>query len=156
MLLPENPEKRPSLWDGVAAQLAHESMCFIIEDGVGDTLAEARGPGSEVADLALPRLRALPICRISANRGKAVSPHFAGSYEKNAVTLAEFLTTPSEGAITVDDEKLKRDLETAVINLFFAHEGISTVFVPLSLAPWEMPDAEVALLPDGLAFRKKA
>jgi hypothetical protein len=100
-------------------------------------------------------LRALPICRISANRGKAVSPHFAGSYEKNAVTLAEFLTTPSEGAITVDDEKLKRDLETAVINLFFAHEGISTVFVPLSLAPWEMPDAEVALLPDGLAFRKR-
>lgn len=155
MLLPENPEKRPGLWDSVATQLAQEAMCFIIKDGVGNPLAEAKDASRDMAELALSRLRASQICRISANRGRAVSPHFAGKREGDTVLLTELLSYPSEGALTVDNEKLKRDLETAVINLFFTDGGVSTVLVPLHLAPWAMQDAEISLTQEGLVFRKK-
>jgi len=154
MLLPENPEKRPGLWDAVASQLAREATCFIINDGVGDPFVEAREPNSDMAVLALSRLQAAQICRISAQRGTAISPHFAGKHEGATVSLTEFWTTPSEGGETVDSEKLKRELETAVINLFFAGDGVSTVFVPLSIASWSMRDADVHVVQEGLVFRK--
>lgn len=155
MLLPENPEKRPNLWDSVATQLAQEAMCFIIKEGVGSPLAEAKEPNKDMAELALSRLRASQICRISANRGRAVSPHFAGKRENDTVLLTELLSYPSDGALTVDNEKLKRDLETAVINLFFTDDGVSVVLVPLQLAPWSMQGAEISLRREGLVFRKK-
>lgn len=156
MLLPENPEKRPDLWGSVATQLAQETMCSIIKDGVGNPLAEAKEPNRDMAELALSRLQAAQICRISANRGRAVSPHFAGKRGGDTVLLTELLTYPSEGASTVDNEKLKRDLETAVINLFFSEGNVSVVLVPLHLAPWTMQDAEINLTQEGLMFRKKS
>jgi hypothetical protein len=155
MLLPENPEKRAGLWDSLATQLAHDAMCFVIEDGVGNPFAEAKKPTSDVVELVLSKLRAAQICRISANRGKAISPHFAGTREDDTVSLTELLTYPSEGAVTVGGEKLKHDLETVVINLLFADGGLSTVLVPLQLTPWAMRDAEISLGQKGLLFRKK-
>jgi hypothetical protein len=155
MLLPENPEKRPGLWDAVATQLAETAMCFVIKEGVGNPLAEAKESNAGSAADALARLRAAPICRISANRGNPISPHFAGKYKGDTVLVTEFLAYPSEGALTVHNEKLKRDLETAVINLFFAEGGVSTVLVPLHIAPWVMRDAEINLTQEGLEFRKK-
>jgi hypothetical protein len=155
MLLPENPERKPSLWDSVEKQLAQEAMCFIVKEGVGNPLAEANEPSKDVAELTLSRLRESQICRVSANHGRAVSPHFAGRREGDTVLLTEFLSYPSEDALTVDNGKLKRDLETAVINLFFTGGGISTVLVPLQLAPWATQEAEISLTREGLAFRKK-
>jgi hypothetical protein len=155
MLLPENPEKRPGLWDAVARQLAEAEMCILIKEGVGNPLAEAKEPNGSKVELALARLRAAPICRISANRGSPVSPHFAGQREGDTVLITEFITYPFEGALRVRNEKLKRDLETAVINLFFAEGGVSTVQVPLHIAPWVMRDAEISLAQDRLVFRKR-
>ena len=156
MLLPENPEKRPGLWDAVATQLAETAMCFIIKDGVGIPLAEAKGPNRDEAELVLARLRGAQICRISANRGSAISPHFAGKREDDTVLVTELLTSPSEAALTVDNEKLKRDLETAVINLLFTESGVNTVLVPLPIAPWTMRDAEISLVQEGLMFSKRS
>ncbi len=155
MLLPENPEKRLGLWESLTTQLAQDAMCFIVEEGLGNPLAEAKEPSRTLADLVVSRLRVAPICRISANRGKTVAPHFAGQQKGDTVQLIEFLTYSSEGAVTVDNEKLKRDLETAVINLLFAEGGVSTVQVPLCLPPWDMRDAEISLVPEGMVFKKR-
>ncbi|CUI02839.1 hypothetical protein BN2497_11609 [Janthinobacterium sp. CG23_2] len=58
--------------------------------------------------------------------------------------------------MTVDNEKLKRDLETAVINLLFTESGVNTVLVPLPIAPWAMQDAEISLVQEGLMFSKRS
>jgi len=155
MLLPENPEKRPGLWVAIATQLIETAMCFIIKDGIGAPFAEAKEPNRDEAMLALARLRRAQICRISANRGSAISPHLAGNREGDTVLVTEFLTSPSDAALTVDNEKLKRDLETAVINLLFTEEGVNTVLVPLSIAPWAMRDVEISLIKEGLMFSKR-
>jgi hypothetical protein len=156
MLLPENPEKKLGLWDAVTTQLAETAMCFIIKDGIGNPLAEAKGPNRDEAELVLARLRGAQICRISANRSSAFSPHFAGKREGNTVLVTELLTSPSEAALTVDNEKLKRDLETAVINLLFTESGVNTVLVPLPIAPWAMRDAEISLVQEALMFSKRS
>jgi hypothetical protein len=155
MLFPEDPKRRPDLWDAVATQLAEHAMCFIIKEGVGNPLAEAKGLLPDEAKLVLARLQGAEVCRISANRGLAISPHFAGRREGDLVMVTDLLTYPSEGASTVDSGKLERDLETAVINLLFAVGGANTVLVPLSLEPWAMQDAEITLTRDGLMFSKR-
>lgn len=155
MLLPEDPKRRPGLWDAVATQLAEHAMCSIIKEGVGNPLAEAKRLLPGEAELVLARLQGAEVCRISANRGSAISPHFAGKREGDLVMVTELLTYPSEGASTVDSETLQRDLETAVVNLLFAEGGASTVLVPLSLAPWAMRDAEIGLTREGLMFSKR-
>jgi hypothetical protein len=155
MLFPENPENQPSLWDGLASQLAETSICYLIEDGIGNPLAEAKGPDGRWAECTLARLRAAQICRISANHGNPIAPHFAGIREGDNVFVTEFLTYPSDRTLTVDSEKLKRDLEAAVINLLFAKGGASSVNVPLHIAPWSMQDAEISQVQEGLLFRKK-
>jgi hypothetical protein len=155
MLFPENPEKRPSLWDSITTQLAKEAMCFLIQEGIGNPLAEAKEPARNVADLVLSRLRSAQICRISASGGRAVAPHFACKREGDTALVTELMTYPSEGGATVDNDKLKRDLETAAVNLLFAEGGVSTVIVPLHLVPWTMRDAEINLTAEGLVFRKK-
>jgi hypothetical protein len=155
MLLPEDPVKRPSLWDALATQLATRAMCFVVKNGVGDPLANADEPSREVTELTLSKLRASQVCRISANRGAAISPHFAGERDNGKILITELLAQPSEGALTVSDEKLRRDLETVVINLFFADSDVRTVLVPLRLAPWNMRDADISLKEEGLEFRKK-
>lgn len=156
MLLPENPEKRPKLWDAVATQLAETAMCFIIKDGVGNPLAESKRLNREETELGLSRLRDAQICRITANRGSAVSPHFAGKREGDTVLVTELLTSPSQAALTVDNEKLRRDLETAVINLLFTESGVDTVLVPLPIKPWAMQDAEISLVQEQLIFTKRS
>lgn len=156
MLLPENPEQRPGLWDAVANQLLESAMCFLIQEGNGDPFAEAKEPGRHQAELTVARLRAAQICRISANRGCAISPHFAGEREGDTVLVTELLTSPSDGTLTVDNEKIKRDLETAVINLLFTEDDLNAVLIPLSIAPWAMRDAEISLVQKGLMFSKRS
>ena len=155
MLLPENPEKRQVLWDAVARQLAGTAMCFVIEDGAGDPFAQATRLNQDEAELVLTRLRRAHICRVSANRGNAISPHFAGRREDDTVLVTDLLSSPSAAELTVRKEKLKCDLETAVINLFFTESGVNTVFVPLPLEPWAMQDTEITLVEEGLIFRKR-
>jgi hypothetical protein len=154
MLLPEDPNRKPSLWDSVAMQLTQEAMCFIIEEGFGNPFVEAKPLTKNIAESALSRLRMSKICRISGNRGRAISPHFSGDRKDNTILLTEFLSYPSEGTLTVNDEKLKRDLEIAVINLFFTDHAINTILVPLNIAPWVMSDIKICLTEKGLVFKK--
>jgi hypothetical protein len=154
MLLPENPEKRLELWASLSNQLAQDAMCFIIEAGIGNPLAATKALGKSMAELTVSRLRAAQICRISANRGNAVSPHFAGRREGDTVLITDFITHSSADMPTANIEKLRNDLETAVVNLFFAERGINIVKVPLSLMPWVMRDAKISSLSEGLIFQK--
>ena len=156
MLFPENPEKRPTLWDAIAKQLRQEAMCFVITEGDGNPLAEARNPSSDLAQQAMARLQQSQLCRISANRGTAVSPHFAGRREGVSVFITEFLSSPAIGLRVIQPDQLQQDLEAAVVNLLFAESGVSTVTIPLHLTPWTMRDAEVHSTPDGHVFTKKA
>ncbi|WP_206996707.1 hypothetical protein [Trinickia mobilis] len=155
MLFLENPERRPSLWDSLTTQLTEQAMCIVIWDGLGNPLAQARILDSESAANAIAKLRASQVCRIGANRDQAISPHFAGRREDDTVTITELLTYPSEGSVTLGENKMKADLEAAVINLFFAEDGVKTVCVPIHLAPWTMDDAEIDLTQEGLVFKKK-
>jgi len=155
VLFPENPVKRPALWERISAQLAKEAMCFLINEGSGNPLAEALEPNENLAQRTLARLKASEVCRISAARGQAISPHFAGIREGDAVRITEFLSSPSQGMKIVEQDMLRRDLEIAVINLLFTGGETNTIHIPLNMAPWIMRDANISMESGGLVFTKK-
>lgn len=154
MLFPEDPVKRPSLWQSVTTQLGHEKFCFLVDEGVGNPMAEARTPTAELVDKTIERLRAAAVCRIGASRGVAVSPHFAGQLDGSSIRLTEFMALAPEGSLHVNPSQMQRDLETAVINLLYMGEGIKSVAVPLQVPPWSMKDARIESTADGLIFHK--
>lgn len=154
MLFPENPEKRPELWESAIEQLNHEEMCYLIVDGAGYPDASAT-VDSKLAEKVIQRMRQSNISRISAARGKAISPHFAANLQDTTATITELVSYPSEGLRFVRTERLRQDVETAVINLMFGGERVDAVFVPLELEPWEMKDAEIQSAEKGVLFRKR-
>lgn len=154
MLFPENPEKRPELWKSLIEQLTHEEMCYLVLEGVGYPDASAT-VDSEVAEKVVQRMRQSNVSRISASRGRAISPHFAANLEDAIATITEFVAYPSEGLKTVRLEKLRQDVETVVINLMFGGGTVDAVFLPLELEPWEMKDAEIQSAKKGVLFRKR-
>lgn len=155
MLFPENPEKRPGLWGALKMQLAQEAMCPIIAEGHGDLLVEAKEPDKNFSQEKLDKLQVSPFCRVSVSRGKAVSPHFAGTCDDKVAFITEFLSLPPVGKLVISQEQLKHDLEIAVVNLLFSGGEASMVVVPLNLTPWAMKDVDVNLKPEGLIFTKK-
>ncbi|MDY7804520.1 hypothetical protein U0E23_18930 [Burkholderia stagnalis] len=155
MLFPENPEKRPILWDALAKQLVQTEVCFVIERGSGDPFVDARLPNDDVAREAMGRLRRSQICRISADRGIAVSPHFSGIINGNSIFVTEMICVPEVGESTIRLDRLRHDIEVVVLNLLFARGGANRVTVPLHLDPWSMKDADVVSTDQGLVFEKK-
>ncbi|UXU87588.1 hypothetical protein [Burkholderia sp. S-53] len=155
MLFPENPDKRPILWDALAKQLVQIEMCFVIERGSGDSSAEARLLNEEMAREAIERLRSSQICRISADRGIAMSPHFSGTVNGNSIFINEMICMPDIGGGTIRLDRLRHDIEVVVLNLLFARDGASRVTIPLHLNPWGMKDADVVSTDQGLVFEKK-
>ena len=76
MLFPENPEKRPELWKSAMEQLTHEEMCYLVLEGAG--YPDASGTvDSKLAEKVIQRMRQSNISRISASRGKAISPRIS-------------------------------------------------------------------------------
>lgn len=157
MLFPENPEKQPTLWQSVFEQLIKDKICLVIENGVGDPFSEASLLDKNSIKNVLTRMQSSDICRISANRGQAVSPHFSAKRNGKSIFFIEFLSYPSEGVLTVSNEKLIHDLETSIISLFFSknNDDIFNVFVPLHLTPWIMSDVDISSVEEGLLFTKK-
>lgn len=154
MLLPDDPAKRPQLWSCLATQLAERPVCLVVSDGEGNLAAQASLMSEQTASALLSRLRSAQVCRISANRGHAISPHFAGQAVRDAILITEFVLLPSSNG-AISPELLIRELETAVINLFCTEKSVSEVRVPLRLSPWQMSDADVVHGTDGLSFVKK-
>jgi hypothetical protein len=155
MLFPENPEKRPELWESMEKQLAHEAMCYVVIDGIGYPDASATLGINVSAENLVQRMKSAMICRISASHGKPIAPHFAANLEGATASITEFVTYPSEGTQTVNVGQLRHDLEAAVINLLFGSGEINRVFVPLDINPWDMRDAEVHSTSEGLMFNKR-
>lgn len=151
MLFPSNPEKRPELWQNLESQLLSTNMCFVVSNGSGNPLVEAQEPVEEIVHAVLSRLRSSQFCRISANRGNAISPHFAGRFVGTSAFLDELITYPYSGKTTVDIKQLRNDLETAVIDLF-ATAGATSVAVPLHLDPWSMENTLITLGSGGMVF----
>jgi len=154
MLLPDDPAKRPQLWSCLATQLAEQPVCLAVGNGEGNLPAQASLMSEQTASALLNRLRSAQVCRISANRGRAISPHFAGHTVRNAILITEFIFLPSSSG-AISPELLIRELETAVINLFCTEKIVSEVRVPLRLSPWQMSDVDVVRGTDGLFFVKK-
>jgi hypothetical protein len=155
MLFPENPEKQPELWQSVTEQLGREKMCYVVLNGMGYPDANATVHPNVSAEKVIQRMKNAKICRISATRRKAIAPHFAADLDGETASIIEFVTYPSEGMQTVNVEQLRRDLETAVINLLFGSRGVNTVFVPIVITAWNMKDVEVKSTIDGLMFSKR-
>lgn len=154
MLLPDDPAKRPQLWSSLKVQLAEQAVCLVVGNGKGNATAKASLISEQVASALLSRLRSAHVCRISANRGYAISPHFAGQVARDVILITEFVLLPSPDGV-ISPELLARELETAVINLFCTEKGVSEIHVPLHLSPWQMSDAEVTQEADGLHFKRK-
>ena len=153
MLFPENPEKRPQLWSELKAQLAEQPVCLVVGNGTGNLTAKASLMSEKMASALLSRLQSAQVCRISANRGCAISPHFAGRVTGDVILITELVLLPSsEGGVSPGF--LARELETVVISLFCTEKTLSQVHVPLSLNPWKMSDAEITQASDGLHFKK--
>jgi hypothetical protein len=155
MLFLENPENRPALWNSLLSQLIQEKMCFLISDGAINSNEKAINIDQNSAKAFIDKLQKLAICRISSNRGKVVSPHIAGTRANNVVTVTELITFPSNHSETKNIDQIKNDLESVVVNLFYAGGDIDSVFIPSNLEPWEMKDAEIRSAKGGLLFKKK-
>lgn len=155
MLFPENPENRPALWDSVASQLAQEQVCIVIESGAAHLDSKAALLDHDMASSLVNRLRKSPVCRISASRGKAISPHFAGRLEGANFYLTELITLPMTNSATLDINQLRNDLETTAINILYSCDGAARVFIPLSIDPWLTKDMEVRPNENGLVFERK-
>jgi hypothetical protein len=155
MLFLENPENRPTLWNALSNQLTQEKMCFLIADGVINSNEKAIDIDQNAAQVFIDKLKKLAICRISFNRGNAVSPHIAGTCENNMAIVTELVTCPSDNSETKNIDQLQNDLESVAINLFYAGGNIDSIFIPSNLEPWEMKDAEIRSAKGGLLFKKK-
>lgn len=156
MLFPENPEKRPELWDSIRLQINRESMCYLVSAGKENANGIATVVSELFQDNILRRMKRSQICRISASRGVAIAPHFAASLDGSMASVTELIALPCDGIQTVTAERLRRYLEIAVINLLYVGGNVSEVFVPISIPPWKMADADIQSLPTGVVFRKKA
>ena len=154
MLFPQDPKKRPALWESLVAQLAREAMCCLIAHGRQCVDSTAKVLNQHALDEIAQRFRAAPICRVSSSRGAAISPHFAAALNGDCATIVELIAAPKVGALAVDDAQLRNDVETAVINLLYGTENIRSVVVPLQLMSWSMTDAGVQNVAAGLLFTK--
>lgn len=112
MLFPENPEKCPTLWDAIAKQLRQEAMCFVITEGYGNPRAEAQRPTDDLAQQVITRLQQSQLCRISASRGAAVSPHYAGMRDGASVFITDFLSSSYLGVQVIQPEQIAARLES--------------------------------------------
>lgn len=155
MLFPENPENRPSLWDSVARQLAQEQMYFVVSGGVGILDSKAIRLDHDAVSNVMDRLRNSPVCRISASRGQAISPHFSGRFEDGNFYITEFIAIPLASSVAPDVSQLRNDLESAAINMLYGGGGAASVFVPLTIEPWAAKDVEIRSNEKGLVFEKK-
>ncbi|WP_386071321.1 hypothetical protein ACFJIW_12000 [Tahibacter sp. UC22_41] len=153
MLFPENPARKPQLWTELKAQLAEHPVCLLVANGTGNPTAKASLMSEQTASALLSRLQNAHVCRISANRGCAISPHFAGQVAGDVLLITELVLLPSSDR-EVSPNFLTRELETAAINLFCTEKYLSEVRAPLSLASWKMSDAEITQESDGLHFKK--
>jgi hypothetical protein len=156
MLFLENPENKPALWNALLAQLEKEKMCFLIADGVVDANAKALNLDQSTAKTFIDKIKKSEICRISSNRGQAISPHIAGFRKGNSVVITELITYPSDNLPTKNSRELQNDLESIVINLFYAGGNTESVLIPSNLEPWVMKDVEVQSTEEGLVFKKIA
>lgn len=154
MLLPEDPKRRPELWDGLREQLAHERLCYVITEGVGNTNAEASIVDTRFADSLLRRMHLSKISRVSANHGKPISPHFAAEISDSLASITEFVTHPSDGALLVEPRRLRRELEIAVVAILFSDVETMSAYAPLNLQAWEMKDVRVEPRANGLIFTR--
>jgi hypothetical protein len=155
MLLPDDPEGRSELWTMLESELLEHVLAHVVTLGKGDANAVAFRAAPDQARTLVARMKSFPISRISANRGTAISPHFSGSLAGGCVTIAEFIATPSDEQGLVRPEKLRRDIEVAVISLLHAREKFGCVIVPLDIPPWEMKDVIVKRVAGGLEFRRE-
>ncbi|NRR28663.1 hypothetical protein HSX11_00385 [Oxalobacteraceae bacterium] len=155
MLFPEDPEKRPELWHSFRAQLGHDPMCLLIANGKASPDAPATRVNTDEQAEILRRMQAAKICRISANHGNAISPHFAATLIGHQARVCELMALPNDGRLAIEPAELKEILETAILNLLYAQEGVSEILIPLQIPVWEMADADIHALPTGLLFRKK-
>jgi hypothetical protein len=157
VLFPADPSLQPALWDSLTAQLARADLSFIISKGVGNLGAAATRLGQSDATEVLRRMREADVCAISANRGNAITPHFAGRCTDGHVVLTEFMAIPRNGSGILDIETAQDQLARAVLYLFMAPQTqFRTVGIPLPLQPWSIDGASARQSSDGLTFTNRA
>lgn len=155
MLFPEDPRKRPTLWGSLAERLSADRYCYVVEQGVGNPTAEAVARSADEVAATLKRLQESDICRISASRGIAVAPHFGlKMVSPGRAELRELITFASEGSTVALAEKLRRDLETLAVSVFYDHPDLRELVVPVAAEPWEMSDARVVRAEQGLRIAR--
>lgn len=155
MLFPNDPRSEPSLWTDLEQQLLKDSMCFLVSECRGDPSAVAMRLSPLMIRGLLARLRNSALCRISATSRGIVAPHFAASHDGRLSEVTEFLTYPSSGMPTVSEARIRRDIETAVTNLFCTEHQLHEVFVPLMISPWQTSELETRGRDGGLLFTRR-
>ena len=155
MLFPADPQRRPQLWDALIEQLNHNQLVFLVIEERFKISATTEILSKDFCESFIQRVKKLAVCRVSANRGIASSPHFFGNSRGKMVAITDFITTPSASSINIDTQKIKRDSETAVINLLYAHKEFEIVKIPINIQPWNIQDFMTEQNTDGLEFRRR-
>jgi len=148
MLFLEDPDQRPGLWESWRDRLSVEEVCCVVSDGRGNLEERSRVLGRSMIDELELRLRSLTIRRIGASHGNAIAPYFGLGLYKDEATVREFITYPAPGQRHVAEDRLRRDLESLAVDLFFFRSGVRTLSVPLSIESWTF-DAVASELSDG-------
>jgi hypothetical protein len=154
MLFPEDPKKRPQLWEALSDQLARQDVALVVNKGGGDATVPSKRLSSDEIEALVARMKGASISRISANRGVAIGPHFSGQIKDWSVTITDFVTTRGSSPSGTDLAQLQNDLETAALNLLYGGGQLNVVRLPIRIAKWNSKDLNIQSLSEGIEVRK--
>lgn len=154
MLFPEDPSRRTQLWEALQIQLARDEVSLIVDRGVGNPVAAVRKLANIESKELIERMQKAAICRISANHGNAIGPHFSGAIDDKCITITDFIAAPSKLPPRKMLDQIQRDFESAALNLLYGPNPFEAVQVPIKLSTWYSEDLEISKISGGLAFTK--
>lgn len=129
MLLPEDPNQRPELFDSVAESMTNNSDNLVVLEGHVDESRKSNALGQ--AELFLKSLRESAVSRVCASGGTAIPPFFAISSDGGELRLQSYVARGSnvEG---LRPSTLKHDME--ILSVIVGMLGESRLKIPKDLS----------------------
>lgn len=156
MLFPEDPVMRPQLWEALLNQLARDEVCFVVDNGVGNTIPDTKRLSTVESKELIQRMQNAAICRISANHGNAIGPHFSGVVVDQCITITDFVVARSQFTSQRMLEQIQCDFETAALNLLYGPDSVEFVRIPVELDAWYSRDLNIREISGVLEFCKSS
>lgn len=125
MLLPEDPNQRPELFDSVAESMANNTDNLVVLEGHVDELRRSNALGQ--SELFIKSLRESSASRVCASGGAAIPPFFAITSNGGELRLQSYVARGNNGE-GLKDSTLKHDME--ILSVVVGMLGESRLKIP--------------------------